>query len=200
MSKSGQFLKFLFHSLRRPGRVGAIAPSSAQLVEVMISNIPRGYTGRVLEVGLGSGTLTDAILRRLPSETQYCGVELDPRIASSLQNRFSQARILLGSAADLSQLLQGQKYDRIVCSLPWGLFSSALQDQILRELVKSLTEKGELSSYLYLQTVWLPGGATFLRKVLGYFDSLSISPIIWSNLPPARVYRFQPKSVVKLKA
>ena len=72
---------------------GAIAPSSRFLARAMTAPLAR-RTGpiRVLEIGPGTGAVTDHLVRLLQPDDQFDLVELNPKFVEILQDRFgSQA-------------------------------------------------------------------------------------------------------------
>jgi len=71
----------------------------------------------VLEIGVGSGNLTAAILSQ---SKNYLGFEIDLSLREDLQNRFNQVRIVYGDfmKEDLSQL-RNQSEISIIANLPY---------------------------------------------------------------------------------
>ena len=74
-----------------PRRVGAIAPSGANLASLITSEISRD-SGPVLELGPGTGVFTQALLARGVKEQDLTLVEYGSDFVRRLQTRFPRAR------------------------------------------------------------------------------------------------------------
>src|SRR5512145_1917528 len=72
-------LVFLKAWLKSPLRVGAIAPSGDRLARAMAQVVPRRSALPVVELGGGTGSITAALLRRIPAE-RLIVVERDPEL------------------------------------------------------------------------------------------------------------------------
>jgi len=68
---------FLAAALRKPGRFGAVAPSSPSLAAAIASVVPTVGTPVVVELGPGTGPVTTAIDARLLPGARHLAVELD---------------------------------------------------------------------------------------------------------------------------
>ena len=71
--------------LRKPGQIGAVAPSSPSLAGVIASVVPTAGGPVVVELGPGTGAVTTAIDARLDPGARHLAVELDPRMAGFLR-------------------------------------------------------------------------------------------------------------------
>src|SRR5262245_4770756 len=72
-----EYWLFLRELARAPLRTGAIAPSGAALANLMVSEIdPR--EGYIVELGPGTGRLTDALLERGVPQERLIVVEANP--------------------------------------------------------------------------------------------------------------------------
>ena len=78
--------------------------------------------------------------------------------------------------------------DIIVSSLPWSCFENELQDISLNETLKALRKGGKFVTYIYLNSLLMPSGKQFQKKLLCNFSTINRSPIIWQNIPPAFIY------------
>src|SRR3546814_7400279 len=91
--------------LRRPLRIGAVAPSSRELAEAMARLVPNPPQGPVIELGGGTGPVTAALLDAgIPPEQLYV-IEREPQLHRHLVRRFPRAHVLCGDAAALTSLL-----------------------------------------------------------------------------------------------
>ncbi len=150
----------------------------------MAAQVIANTEGTVVELGAGTGVVTQALLDQgLPAD-KLIVVEQSPILARHLEIRFPQLTVLQGDAAHLMDLLgaRAQQVSAVVSSLPLRSLPRATVDCIGRELDRLL-----------------PRGATFIqfsyslrRSVLDWAPNTTCvrSCTIWRNLPPARVNTF----------
>jgi len=166
----------------RPGAVGAICPSSRYLAAHMARQVPLDG-GLVVELGGGTGAITQALLAHGVRPADLLVVEHSSAFVQRLRNRFSHLDIVQGDAADLARLVPpGRKISAIVSSLPLCSLPPAKTRAILRQWQELLAPEGRAIQFTYsLRTPeWrrhLPASRTH-------------SKIVWANLPPANIMTF----------
>lgn len=183
---------FLREFLSRPGRIGAVAPSSARLCRRMVSMADLSRAQVVVEYGPGTGVCTDSILPALPKGCRYFAVELNPSFAQIWRNRHPDQRLHVGSAADIAAICKGEgveRIDAVFSGLPWASFPEKLQRDILGATVPMLAPSGCLITFAYQVGRLTPAGRRFARLLPEYFSKVERSEVIWRNLPPAFVLR-----------
>ena len=186
MESSLQSLGQHFRSLlRNPTRVGAIAPSSPQLCRLMASCVdPRSKA--VMEIGAGTGVITEALLERGVEPGRLFVVERDPSLAVHLQNRFPDVQVQCGEALYAGEILSGEatgKVETIVSSLPFANMDEHERSRIVKAMLKLLGRNGQLIQFTYLPRCPLPIDSLGLRaKYVG---------CAWMNFPPAAVWSFR---------
>ena len=89
---------FLREWMANPQRTGSVAPSSPQLGAAMARWLPRDAESFVLELGPGTGAVTDALLKRGLREDRLIAIEKNPNLAKVLQKKFPCAHIVVGDA------------------------------------------------------------------------------------------------------
>lgn len=82
-----------------------------------------------------------------------------------------------------------ESVDCIVSGLPWAAFSASMQTKFLDETMRVLKPGGKFVTFAYVHGLWLTRGRRFAGLLPKYFSSVSNSPIVWLNVPPAFVYR-----------
>src|ERR1700690_635205 len=102
LSDSTLFLRGWFAN---PQGTGSVAPSSPQLGAAMARWLPRNPASFVLELGPGTGAVTDALLKYGLREDRLVGIEKNPALAKILRKRFPLAHIIIGDAWDLDLLV-----------------------------------------------------------------------------------------------
>lgn len=184
------FAKFLSN----PGKVGAFCASSRTLAVEMTRHIGMEHAETVVELGPGTGAITREIVPCLADNSKFIAVELDREMAENIRQLFPRASVSCGCASNLSEILceNGCPHADIIFSgLPWAIFPEKLQDEILDAVFDALPPGGRFVTFTYIQSVMLPAGIRFRRRLESLFSKVESSRIIWCNLPPAFVYRCQ---------
>lgn len=177
---------FLTSWVRDPMGIGAVAPSSASLAKLMARGLHAG--ARVVEVGAGTGALTQAVLDAGVLESDLYLVESDERFVEVLESRFPAARTVHGDATWLGRHLDelSGSVDFVISGLPLLLFSDVRKRRLLAAAFRLLGDHGAFHQFTY-------GGVCPVgRRVL---DGLGLGAACLGfaafNVPPAFVYRFE---------
>lgn len=175
--------------------VGAFAPSSRYLAQAMLSPLSLTNARVVVELGPGTGAMTQALLELLPRECKLFAFEINPRFSTYLRSNVRDARLTVidASAEFLREEMQKRGYDRvdgIVSSLALGLMPDAQRRGFLANLARFLDE-GIFTQYKYVPCWQMEAGRIrrfdLTRLLEGYFSSVR-RRTIWRNLPPAYVF------------
>jgi phosphatidylethanolamine/phosphatidyl-N-methylethanolamine N-methyltransferase len=182
---------FLAAFVRRPGTMGAVAPSSARLSAVLTSIVPTAGSPVVVELGPGTGAVSAAIDQRLPVGSRHLAVELDATMVEYLGRTRPGMEVVHGDARHLGKLLAERgviHVDAVVCGLPWALFDELTQHAVLSEVGESIGRTGAFSTFAYLSGMALPAARRFRRTLQSRFEEVIVSSTVWRNMPPAFVY------------
>lgn len=196
---------------------GALLPSSRFLARALVAELrkPRA-PGKILEVGPGTGSVTQEILRFLQPDDRLDAVEINGRFVSLLQQRFDrewafhrhrdQVRIL---EAAVENLAGEASYDFIVSGLPLNNFPVAQVRKIFQAYSRLLKPGGTLTYYEYVLIRQLKTPFVNRRErrrlyrvgrvVGGYIQAHQIRrQQVLMNMPPAivRHLRLKPQSLV----
>jgi phosphatidylethanolamine/phosphatidyl-N-methylethanolamine N-methyltransferase len=185
---------FFLRFLRKPGQIGAVWPSSPQLAEQMVGSIDWSRVRTLLEYGPGTGVFTGAIRQMAAPGTRIIAIERDADMATRLRQKYADVCVYEGDVISVRQVCADhglEHIDAIVSGLPWALFTPDVQQAILDESSALLAHGGQFATFAYLQGLVLPTGWSFRRHLCKRFDQVSTSGVVWSNLPPAFVYRCQ---------
>lgn len=183
---------FLKRFLANPGIVGALLPSSPALCREITSHINIESAEAVVELGPGTGVITDEILARLNPQAKFVAIELDNKMYDNLHQNRPDLNIVNDSAVNLPEIMEQAKIkhlNTIISGLPWAAFPEKLQLGILNAVVDSLCDGGYFTTFAYLQGLLLPAGQRFKKLLKKSFREVNISRVIWKNVPPAIVYR-----------
>jgi len=199
---------FLRRWLHNPMQVGAIAPSSRRLADAIAGQVPIDSPGWIIELGGGTGVVTDALLRRGLAPGRLVVIERDPLLHRHLVERFPHVQVILGDAAKLVEALKplgirppakGAKSQgggngagngtaagrvaAIISGLPLLTFPRPLQDEIVHGAF-----------------AFLPPGAPLLQFTYGPMSPIArdrlkldgrVARRVIGNLPPASVWVYR---------
>jgi len=179
---------FLQEWLANPQRTGSLVPSSRKLAAAMARWLPSDSESYVLELGPGTGAVTQALLEHGLREDRLVAIERNPKLAHLLRERFPRARIITGDAWQLDDLLRRRKepidsVGAVISSLPLLNFSVEQAEDLARKIRAVLEPQGTWVQYSYQIGKSRSRGSSSFQ--------LLASKIVWLNLPPARVSVFQ---------
>ncbi len=169
--------------------VGSMVPSSRFLSRKMLDDLNLDKAECIVELGPGTGVITDIIIDKMGPETKLLIIELNPTFYKNLQKRVKDNRITIkqGSATDIGTFLREAdlpKADYIISSLPLAALQSMIRKRIILQSKNQLKDNGQFIQYQYtLQSLQL------LKKA---FEKVVVRHCIL-NVPPAFVYKCQLK-------
>ncbi|HEX3856164.1 MAG TPA: methyltransferase domain-containing protein [Verrucomicrobiae bacterium] len=179
---------FLQEWFANPQRTGSLAPSSPQLAAAMAHWLPSNPESFVLELGPGTGAVTEMLIKRGLREDRLVAIERNPKMARLLREKFPRAQIIIGDAWNLDHLLRSRRepiesVGAVISSLPLLNFPHAEAEALTQKIRAVLEPHGNWVQYSYhLGKKQVRGAASF---------QLRASKIVWLNFPPARVSVFQ---------
>lgn len=154
-----EYRLFLREFRRHFKTTGAVLPSSRFLARALCRYLREDErpARRVLEVGPGTGAVTQRLVELLKEGDTFDLVELNDSFVRRLKKRFrrepgfqrvaERARVL---HHPVEELAADQKYDIIISGLPLNNFSEHSVEQILKLLVEHLAPGGTLSFFQYI--------------------------------------------------
>ena len=177
--------------LKDPCHVGAVYPSSPFLADAMTSFDDFKRCSAIVELGCGTGAITEVILKKMPTNARYFGVELNSECIALLRSRFPNVCFFHASAEHLKKYLDDQQInqvDAIISGLPWATLPVDMQDTIFKQIINSLTPKGTFVTFAYAHAKIMPRAIKFKRKLQRSFKKVIIAKTVWRNFPPAFFY------------
>ena len=177
---------FLRSWLERPLVTGAVTPSGKALARTMASYVDPRTRGPIVELGPGTGPVTDALVRRGIEQERLVLVEYNPDFCKLLARRFPRATIVQGDAYDIRETLAEVLHEPcagIVSSLP--LFTKPLEQRhaLLAEAQDLMHPGAPFVQFTYAVVPPVPPQP-------GRYTATP-SERIWLNLPPARVWVYR---------
>jgi phosphatidylethanolamine/phosphatidyl-N-methylethanolamine N-methyltransferase len=137
---------------------GAILPSSRFLAKSMTRPMaacdgPR----RVLEVGPGTGAVTNRIVMELRPDDRFDLVEINEKFASLLQDRFKTDGTYQRCAdqsqvhvCPLQEFAATEKYDAVISGLPFNNFPAELVEVLIDRCLDLVKPGGTFSFFEYM--------------------------------------------------
>jgi phospholipid N-methyltransferase len=173
---------FFYKFLCNPQRVGSITPSSKFLVEHMAKQVDWQHARSIVELGAGTGVLTQKIAEHKHPDCKVLIVERDLEMRKKLEQLYPDFHFSSNAADFYAQfrLLGMNQADGIFSGLPFANFSGEEQEKILSEIVQALKPNGEFIAFQY--------SLQMKRKLAEKFGRVRIS-FVPLNIPPAFVYR-----------
>ncbi|KPF70786.1 hypothetical protein IP69_09650 [Bosea sp. AAP35] len=178
--------RFIRSWIDNPSRTGSVTPSSPALSRRMASFVDPALPGPVIEIGPGTGPVTEALIARGISEDRLILVEYSPEFCELLRRRFPRATVVEGDAYALSTTLSGhlnEKAIAVVSSLPLFNQPPAMRSALARDAFTLLTEGAPFIQFTYSVISPVPRKGSGLKSF--------VSDWVLRNIPPARVWVYR---------
>lgn len=169
-----------------PIKMGSVSPTSRALARLMVKHARPDPTGYTLEIGPGTGVVTQAALDAgIPPEKLVC-LEYDKDFCALLRKRFPDIPILQGDALDLDGALGKHRdltFSAVLSGLPLLNVPRPKRAPYIESLLDRMVPGGKVSQLSYSPVA--PQDA-----VPGRF-TVEGSKWVTLNLPPGRVWVYQ---------
>ena len=179
-------VRFLRSWIEKPLHMGAVMPSSKLLARTMAQYVDVDSKGPVIELGPGTGAITNALIEHGIDQKRLVLVEYDPGFCALLRDRYPHAKVVQGDAYRLRRLLENyinEPAAAVVSGLP--LVTKPLRTRV-RLISDAMTLLGAGAPFVQFTYAMLPP----IPKELSGVRAES-SELIWMNLPPARVWVYR---------
>ncbi len=178
----------------------AVAPSSRYLAQAMVEPLPLAQARVAVELGAGTGVMTQALLAQLPRDATLIAFEVNPRFQKFLRQKFTDPRLVLvdRSAETVGEELKRRgvtRVDAAVSSLGITYMSFKKRHAILNGLVSCFDADSVFTQYHYVHGLlpWYQVEDGRLQRfdavdlLKQYFRTLD-RKFVWLNVPPAFVF------------
>jgi phosphatidylethanolamine/phosphatidyl-N-methylethanolamine N-methyltransferase len=179
------FLAFFWAALKNPLQVSTVFATGPTAAQSMVAGIPTRDV--VVELGVGTGAITTAIVAKVGNPLNYLGIELNPDMIEFARERFPELRFINDSAENFANYLGDRKVSAVISSLPWTVMPPAVVAKTLDEVYARLEVGGVFATYLTLHVLKTPAGRRFQAKLHEKFESLD-SKVVLENLPPVKTF------------
>ena len=185
----GDEAHFIRTWLENPKLAGAISPSGRFLARAMAHCVDPDSNGPIVELGPGTGPVTQALLARGVAPQRLVLVEYEPGFCGLLARKFPGVKIVHGDAYHLDKTLAGAldaPPAAIVSSLPLLTKPEAIRLALLRQSFELMGPKGRFIQFTY--GVKSPAPIHLCESL--HIKTQALAPI-WLNLPPARIFVYR---------
>ena len=177
---------WLKNYVRYPLQLGAILPTSSSACRLMAKGISSSETNLVLELGAGTGTVTQALIRKGVLEQNLVLVEINREFCNILESKYPKAKIVCEDVLSFfqdSDRFAETKFDAIISGLPLLSIGRAQRELICDLCIKSLSDRGHFVQITYFLRCSFPG--SIVRK---YNLKAKLYGLTFFNFPPAFVW------------
>jgi phosphatidylethanolamine/phosphatidyl-N-methylethanolamine N-methyltransferase len=179
-------VRFIRSWIERPLSIGAVTPSGKILARAMARYVDPNSTGPVVELGPGTGPVTEALVEAGIEPSRLVLVEFNPSFCRILRSRYPDATLVQGDAYSMRRLLETlllQPAAAVVSGLPLITKPIKMRLRLLRDAFDLMLPGAPFVQFTYSVASPLP------RRFGGF--TVEASERIWMNLPPARVWVYR---------
>ena len=187
MSQFSFFKEFL----RSPRGLGALTPSSRNLGHKVVEAATIRPADVVIELGAGTGPLTEQVLARWPG-LSFTAIEPHPPFASVLREKFHMLDVAERPAQDVKEILTERgisAVDAIISSLPWAIWPEPLLNEVMDNVVAVMKPGARLVSVSYVHLQPFAPARRLRNAIKQRLEQFEIHSVSLMNLPPALVFR-----------
>jgi phosphatidylethanolamine/phosphatidyl-N-methylethanolamine N-methyltransferase len=179
-------VRFLRSWIEKPLHMGAVMPSGRVLARTMAQYVDIDSAGPVVELGPGTGAITNALIEHGIDQRRRVLVEYNPGFCALLRDRYPQAKVVQGDAYALRDSLWdvlNVPASAVVSGLPLVTKPMLTRLKLIRDAFVALAPGAPFVQFTYSVAPPIP------KSLPGV--STEASERIWMNLPPARVWVYR---------
>ena len=179
-------VKFIRSWIEKPISTGAVMPSSRVLARAMARYVDPQSNGPVIELGPGTGPVTQALVRQGVDPARLILVEFNPDFCRLLRTRYPAATVVQGDAYRLRRVLENHVDEpaaAVVSGLPLVTKPLRTRVRLISDAVTLLAVGAPFVQFTYAMLPPIPKELSGVRA--------EASELIWMNLPPARVWVYR---------
>jgi phosphatidylethanolamine/phosphatidyl-N-methylethanolamine N-methyltransferase len=179
-------VRFLRSWIEKPLHMGAVMPSGRVLARTMAQYVDVNSRGPVVELGPGTGAITNALIDHGVDQKRLVLVEYNPGFCALLRDRYPHAKVVQGDAYTLRDSLWdvlSVPASAVVSGLPLVTKPMLTRLKLIRDAFLALAPGAPFVQFTYSVAPPIP------KSLPGV--STEASERIWMNLPPARVWVYR---------
>ncbi len=179
-------LLFMGKFFRHGKKIASVWPSSVAMSRATIGKVDWERAKIIVELGAGTGAITEQIVRRLQPHTTLISIERDSDFVAVLQRRFSEHKnveIVQDDVCNLEPLFAARgitHVDAFISGLPTPSLPAAVREPMLASVNRYLVKGGVFSNITEVPFWYLK----FYRR---FFKDVSFQLVV-RNMPPGGVY------------
>jgi phosphatidylethanolamine/phosphatidyl-N-methylethanolamine N-methyltransferase len=179
-------VRFIRSWIEKPLSIGAVTPSSRVLARAMAAYVDPDAKGPVIELGPGTGPVTEALVAHGIDPARLILLEFDPTFCRLLRERYPAATVVQGDAYSLKRVLGGHLAEpaaAVVSGLP--LFTKPVKTRLklVYEAFALMMPGAPFVQFTYATVGPIPKALDRVRS--------EASERIWMNIPPARIWVYR---------
>jgi phosphatidylethanolamine/phosphatidyl-N-methylethanolamine N-methyltransferase len=179
-------MQFIRSWIEKPLSTGAVTPSSKALARTMARYVDPQASGPVIELGPGTGPVTEALVQHGIDPKRLILVEFNPDFCRLLRKRYPAATVVQGDAYRLRRLLETTVREpaaAMVSGLPLVTKPLRTRLRLISDAMGLLTPGAPFVQFTYAMVPPIPKALSGIKA--------EASELIWMNLPPARVWVYR---------
>jgi len=179
-------VRFIRSWIEKPLSIGAVTPSGKVLARTMAGFVDPSVPGPVIELGPGTGPVTEALVEQGVDPSRLVLVEYNPEFCRLLRARYPDATVIRGDAYALHRTFGSMLKEpaaAIVSGLPLVTKPLKTRVRLIREAFRLMQPNAPFVQFTYAVMPPIP------KKLAGV--SSEASERIWMNVPPARVWVYR---------
>lgn len=169
-----------------PLKMGAVSPTSRALAALMVDYAHPDPAGYALELGPGTGVVTEALMDAGVSPERIVSVEYDRDFCELLRKRFPKLNLIHGDALQLDATLgefRNQQFSAVLSGVPLLTLPKATRIRYVEDALDRVVPGGNMTQLSY---AFSPPQ----EAVPGRF-TVEKSKWVTLNLPPGRVWIYK---------
>jgi phosphatidylethanolamine/phosphatidyl-N-methylethanolamine N-methyltransferase len=166
--------------------MGSVTPSGKVLARTMARYVDPAVPGPVIELGAGTGPVTQALVEHGVGPSRLVLVEFNPSFCRLLRTRFPDATVIQGNAYRIEHLLGGllrEPAAALVSGLPLMTKPFKLRQRLMDEAFGLMAPGAPFIQFTYAMVPPIPNRPADVTA--------TPSELIWQNFPPARVWVYR---------
>src|SRR5581483_6997001 len=179
-------MQFIRTWIEKPLSTGAVMPSSKALARTMARYVDPAAAGPVIELGPGTGPVTEAMVERGIDPSRLILVEFNPDFCRLLRTRYPRATVVQGDAYRLRRLLETyvkSPASAVVSGLPLVTKPVRTRIRLIADAMALLKPGAPFVQFTYAMVTPIPKALSGIKA--------EASELIWLNVPPARVWVYR---------
>jgi phosphatidylethanolamine/phosphatidyl-N-methylethanolamine N-methyltransferase len=179
-------MQFIRSWFEKPLSTGAVMPSSKALARTMARYVDVKASGPVIELGPGTGPVTEALVQHGVDPARLVLVEFNPSFCRLLRTRYPAATVVQGDAYKLRRLLETlvrEPAAAVVSGLPLVTKPLRTRLRLIADAMGLLAPGAPFIQFTYAMVPPIPKALSGIKA--------EASELIWRNLPPARVWVYR---------